>query len=72
MLDGIESVPRAFEITANKGKFQAINPVAEQMGTVESAGKELYTTFSFPFELVSFILLAAIIGAIVLAKKKFD
>jgi hypothetical protein len=23
---GIESVPRAFEITANKGKYQAINP----------------------------------------------
>lgn len=26
ILDGIESVPRAFEITANKGKYQAINP----------------------------------------------
>lgn len=26
VLDGIESVPRAFEITANKGKYQAINP----------------------------------------------
>lgn len=55
-----------------KGKFQAISPQAEQIGTVESAGKELYTAFSFPFELVSFILLAAIVGAIVLAKKKFD
>src|SRR5436305_15210462 len=26
VLQGLESVPRAFEITANKGKFQAINP----------------------------------------------
>jgi threonine dehydrogenase-like Zn-dependent dehydrogenase len=26
VLDGLESVPKAFEITANKGKFQAINP----------------------------------------------
>ena len=26
ILDGIESVPQAFEITANKGKYQAINP----------------------------------------------
>src|SRR5437868_14276950 len=26
VLQGIESVPRAFEITANKGKYQAINP----------------------------------------------
>jgi len=25
-LSGIESVPRAFEITANKGKYKAINP----------------------------------------------
>jgi threonine dehydrogenase-like Zn-dependent dehydrogenase len=26
VLNGIEAVPRAFEITANKGKYQAINP----------------------------------------------
>jgi threonine dehydrogenase-like Zn-dependent dehydrogenase len=26
VLNGIENVPRAFEITANKGKFRAINP----------------------------------------------
>jgi len=26
VLEGLESVPKAFEITANKGKFQAINP----------------------------------------------
>ena len=26
VLQGIESVPQAFEITANKGKYQAINP----------------------------------------------
>src|SRR5205823_8535486 len=26
VLNGLESVPRAFEITANKGKFRAINP----------------------------------------------
>jgi NADH-quinone oxidoreductase subunit J len=54
------------------GKFKSINPVSETLGTIESVGKELYTTYSFPFELVSFILLAAIIGAIVLAQKKFE
>ena len=26
VLQGIENVPKAFEITANKGKYQAINP----------------------------------------------
>lgn len=31
ILEGIENVPRAFEITANKGKFQAINPAQVRM-----------------------------------------
>jgi len=53
-------------------KYTEINKSAEALGTVESIGNELYTNFSFPFEVVSFILLAAIVGAIVLAKKKFD
>ena len=26
VLQGIDKVPEAFEITANKGKYQAINP----------------------------------------------
>jgi len=53
-------------------KYFVINPIAEKIGTVEVIGRELYTTYSFPFELVSFILIAAIVGAIVLAKKKFE
>jgi threonine dehydrogenase-like Zn-dependent dehydrogenase len=31
VLHGIDSVPRAFEITANKGKFKAINPAQVMM-----------------------------------------
>ena len=53
-------------------KYTVISADAENLGTVETIGRELYTNFSFPFEVVSFILLAAIIGAIVLAKKKFE
>ncbi|RPI18654.1 MAG: NADH-quinone oxidoreductase subunit J [Ignavibacteriae bacterium] len=53
-------------------KYREIHSSAETIGTIEVIGNELYTTFSFPFELVSFVLLAAIVGAIVLAKKKFD
>lgn len=44
---------------------------AQQLGTVESIGKVLYTDYLLPFEAVSFLLLAAIIGALVLAKKNF-
>ena len=54
------------------GKYKTLSPNAETYGTIESVGRELYTTFSFPFELVSFILLAAIVGAIILAQKKFE
>ena len=53
-------------------KYSKMNKHAETLGTVESIGKELFTTYSFPFELVSFILIAAIVGAIVLAMKKFE
>jgi hypothetical protein len=31
VLPGIESVPRAFEITANKGMYKAINPAQVMM-----------------------------------------
>jgi NADH-quinone oxidoreductase subunit J len=39
-------------------------------GTIESIGAQLFTTFLFPFEVTSLLLTAAIVGAVVLAKKK--
>jgi NADH-quinone oxidoreductase subunit J len=54
------------------GKYKTMSPNAEALGTIESVGRELYTVYSFPFEAVSFILLAAIVGAIILAQKKFE
>jgi NADH-quinone oxidoreductase subunit J len=41
-------------------------------GTVETIGRELYTNYVLPFEAAGFLLLAATIGAVVLAKKKFQ
>ena len=45
---------------------------AAVIGTVESIGTELFTNYLFPFEVTSIILLAAIVGAVVLAKKRFE
>lgn len=45
---------------------------AKELGTVEAIGKILFTRMVFPFEVVSVLLLAAIVGAVVLAKKKFE
>lgn len=46
------------------------HPEAGNMGTVENIGKSLFTEFLFPFEITSIVLLAAMVGVIVLAKKK--
>ncbi len=39
-------------------------------GGVRDVGRMLYTTFLVPFELVSVLLLVAVVGAVVLAKRK--
>jgi NADH-quinone oxidoreductase subunit J len=38
----------------------------------KAVGKLLYTDYLFPFEIVSIVLLVAIVGALVLAKKRQD
>jgi NADH-quinone oxidoreductase subunit J len=41
-----------------------------QIGHTELIGKEMFTNFLLPFEITSILLLVAIIGAVILAKKK--
>jgi NADH-quinone oxidoreductase subunit J len=41
-------------------------------GTIEAIGFKLYSNYILPFEAAGFLLLAATIGALVLAKKKFE
>ncbi|MHB8059079.1 MAG: NADH-quinone oxidoreductase subunit J family protein [Desulfuromonadaceae bacterium] len=42
----------------------------KQLGHTELIGIELFTTFLLPFEVTSILLLTAIVGAVILAKKK--
>ncbi len=42
---------------------------AVSAGNTETVGRALYTTYLFPFEVASLILLVAMIGAILMAKK---
>ncbi|MCH8039686.1 MAG: NADH-quinone oxidoreductase subunit J [Nitrospinae bacterium] len=39
------------------------------VGNTESIGEVLYTTYLFPFEVASLILLVAMVGAVILSKK---
>ena len=41
-----------------------------QQGHTELIGREMFTTFLLPFEITSILLLVAIVGAVILAKKK--
>ena len=43
---------------------------ATEIGTVEYIGHQLYSGYLFPFEVTSVLLLVAIVGAVVLAKRK--
>ena len=42
----------------------------KQVGHTELIGREIFTNFLLPFEITSILLLVAIVGAVILAKKK--
>ncbi|ACF14201.1 NADH-ubiquinone/plastoquinone oxidoreductase chain 6 [Chloroherpeton thalassium ATCC 35110] len=55
-------------------KLTPVKPVSRltpvQIGDVKTIGKALLTEYVFPFEIISIVLLLAIIGAVLLAKRK--
>jgi NADH-quinone oxidoreductase subunit J len=57
------------------GVYNAISPapataVRSQAGSVENVAMALFTNYLIPFELASMLLLVAMVGAIILAKKE--
>jgi len=48
----------------------ALGDGASQFGTTRAVGKMLFTEFLLPFEIASVLLLAAIVGAVILAKRR--
>lgn len=44
----------------------------QQIGTVSNLGKALYGDYVLPFEITSILLLAAMVGAVMLGKKKTE
>lgn len=49
-----------------------LHPDSTKIGTAQFIGKVLYSNYLVPFEVVGILLISAIIGAIVLAKRKID
>jgi len=52
--------------------LQYLNGTVPQSGSTAMLGETLFRTYGLPFELASVLLLVAMIGAIVLAKKRFE
>lgn len=57
---------------SKSGELTGQTAASVRAGTIESIGRELFTNYVIPFEAAGFLLLAATIGALVLAKKKFE
>jgi len=47
-----------------------VSPVDADFGGIFSVGTKLFSDYLFPFEMLSLLLLAAIVGALVLTKRK--
>jgi NADH-quinone oxidoreductase subunit J len=47
-------------------------PVDEGFGGVAKTGEAIFTSWVFPFEIVSLLILVAIVGAVLVAKKRLD
>lgn len=58
--------PMSQTLSDSQSAATTITPVA---GNTETIGEVLYSTYLFPFEVASLILLVAMIGAIILAKR---
>lgn len=48
----------------------SISPKSVQIGTAQNIGAELFSNYIYPIEITGLLLFAAIVGAIIMAKKK--
>jgi NADH-quinone oxidoreductase subunit J len=53
-----------------KMDMPTLDPATSQIGMVENLGKVLFTQFLLPFELASILLLVAMVGAVLLARRE--
>ncbi len=58
--------------TARPTGMTALPDSSVAIGTTEAIGQSLFTTYLFPFEAVSILLLAALIGSVILAKRQLS
>ncbi len=60
--------PIIFCVIPNKD--WANTPVSVEFGSMATVGAKIFSDYVFPFEMLSLVLLTAVVGALVLAKRK--
>ena len=56
----------------SRSPAEKMPPLDPAYGTTDAIGNLLFTDYLFPFEIVSILILAAIVGSVVLAKRRLD
>lgn len=69
-LFGLVAYVAAQDARLQRGASALSAEEAKAWGGVEHVGMELFTKWELPFELISLLIVVAILGAVVLAKKK--
>ena len=73
VLFGVGKIWSAVELPAERfARADLSAPEHEGFGTLELVADELFTTYLVPFELLGMLLLVALVGAVVLAKKSLS
>jgi NADH-quinone oxidoreductase subunit J len=62
---GVYALVRAFA-----GRDVRFGAIPEGFGNIAEVGELLFTRYLFPFEIVSVLLLAALVGVVILARRK--
>ncbi len=57
-------------LLANTKLTTDMSPLAKENGTVSQIGLKLFSDYLYPFEMISLLLIVAIIGALILGKKR--
>jgi len=57
-------------LALSRGTAGSSFPASDRFGTVESVGQALFTRFFYAFEAISLLLVVAMIGAVLLAKRR--
>ena len=66
---GMFAVMMIMAVVGGPSGKTALHENAAMIGTTENIGQVLFTEYLFPFEAVSLLLLAALIGSVILAKR---